>query len=77
MSRTCDARSLVRDIYRTEADIIPDHNNGTLTVRLHHMTNRSADDAVALLCEELNSTMTEFPGTNLRLIYEMVPAQSP
>lgn len=77
MSRACDARSQLRDIYSTEADLVPDHKKGTLTVRLHHMTNRAADDAVDALCQELNSTMTAFPGTNLRLVYELVPSQSP
>jgi anti-sigma factor ChrR (cupin superfamily) len=73
MSRACDARSLLRDIYRTEADLIPDHSNRTLTVRLHHMTNKAADEAVEHLCQELNSTMTMFPGTGLRLTYELLP----
>jgi hypothetical protein len=77
MSRPCDARSQLRDVYRTEADLLPDHKNGTLTVRLHHMANQAADDAVDYLCQELNSTMTVFPGTNLRLVYELVPSRSP
>ncbi len=77
MSRSCDARSQLRDVYRTEADLVPNHTNGTLTVRLHHMTNQAADDAVGYLCQELNSTMTMFPSTNLRLVYELVPSQTP
>jgi len=77
MSRSCDARSLLRDIYRTEADLVPNHTEATLTVRLHHMTNQAADGAVEYLCQELNSTNTVFPGTNLRLVYELVPSQCP
>lgn len=76
-SRTDDARSLLRQIYSTEADIVPDHAAGTLTVRLHHMANQSADSIVNRLCEELNATMTQFPGTDLRLIYELVSVQNP
>lgn len=67
-----DARSLLRQIYSTEADLLPDPVARTLTVRLHHMTNQSADSTVRRLCEEVNATMTEFPGTDLRLIYELV-----
>ena len=77
MSRPCDARSLARDIYRTEADLIPDRQSHTLTVRLHHMTNPAADKVVASICEELNQTVTTFPGTDLALRYELVPTRNP
>ena len=76
MSRPCDARSLVRDIYHTEANLLPDHNSHTLTVRLHHTTNPAADDVVAHACEELNHTETSFPGTDLALRYELVPTRN-
>jgi uncharacterized small protein (DUF1192 family) len=46
MSREDDARSFIRSLYQTEGDIIPDKEKGTLRVRLHHMTNRSADATV-------------------------------
>ena len=38
---------------------------------------KSADDALRHLCAELNSTETVFPGTNLRLAYELVASQIP
>lgn len=72
MSRHDDARSLLRAIYNTEVDIIPDMEARTLTIRLHPLANNSSDRAVRHLCEELNSTETVFPGTELRLIYELV-----
>lgn len=72
MSRHDDARSLLRAIYATEADIMPDEAAETLTVRLHHLANRSSGETVRHLCDELNATMTNFPGTNMRLIYELV-----
>lgn len=71
-SRNDDARSLLRQIYSTEADLLPDPDARTLTVRLHHMANPSADSTVRRLCDELNATMTEFPGTDLRIVYELV-----
>lgn len=67
-----DARRLLRAIYMTEADLIPNPDEKTLTVRLHHLANQSSDDAVRYLCSELNSTETIFPDTDLRLIYEFV-----
>lgn len=72
MSRHDDARSLLRAIYSTEADLIPNPDDKTLTVRLHHLANHSSDEAVRHLCAELNSTETIFPDTELRLVYELV-----
>jgi hypothetical protein len=48
-----------------------------VTVRLHHMGNRTHDDAVRHLCAELHAAETLFPGTKLRLVYELVSAQIP
>jgi hypothetical protein len=77
MTRHDDARSLLRAIYGTEVDLVPDTQAGTLTVRLHPLANQSSDDALRHLCAELNATQTLFPRTNLRLIYELVSDQSP
>lgn len=72
MSHPDEARSLLRAIYAAEADILPDLPKGILTVRLHHLANRSSADVIHHLCSELNSTETVFPGTNLRLNYKLV-----
>lgn len=67
-----EARSLLRSLYATEADILPDHQRKTLTVRLHQPANRCSAITIKNLCRELNATYTKFPGTDLRLAYEMV-----
>lgn len=72
MSRPDDARSLLRDIYTQEADILPDKEAGTLTIRLHNLTNRMSDKAAKELAKNLNETETIYPGSNLRLHYELV-----
>ena len=77
MARADDARALLRSIYTTETDLIPNEAAGTLTVRLHNMTSRIHDAAVTLLCKELNDTETVYPGTNLRLVYELVSSLIP
>lgn len=77
MSRSEDARSLLRAIYANEVDLLPDARAGALRVRLHSLANRSSDAAVAYLCQELNDTETKFPGTELRLVYELVSAAGP
>ncbi len=72
MSREDDARSLLRALYNAEVDLLPDEQAGTLTVRVHHLANRSADEVIRHLCTELNMTETIFPATTLRLVYELV-----
>lgn len=60
MTRHDDARSLLRAIYQTEADIVPDQQVRTLTVCLHPLANASSDEAVRNLCDEINATGTLF-----------------
>lgn len=77
MSRTDDARSLLRQVYETEADLKPDLVAKTLTVNLHHLTQAAHDGAISHLCEELNATETIFPGTDLKLVYKLGSSQIP
>jgi hypothetical protein len=71
LKRSDDARALLRQIYDTEVDLMPDIVAGTLTVCLHHLTQAAHDAAVRYLCEELTATETIFPGTDLRLVYKL------
>jgi hypothetical protein len=71
MHRLDDGRSLIRQVFRTEVDLIPDHQNKTLTVRLHPLTAEVHDEVVKYLCEELTFTETVFPSTDLRLVFEI------
>ena len=71
LSHPDEARRLLQSLYKTEADLLPDANQGTLTVRLHHMANPCSDAAIQKLCEELNATKTQFPRTNLRLVFKL------
>jgi hypothetical protein len=71
LKRCDDARALLRQIYNTEVDLIPDLEAKTLTVQLHHLTQAVHDSAVRYLCDELTATETIFPGTELRLVYQL------
>jgi hypothetical protein len=71
LKRSDDARALLRQIYDTEVDLMPDPVAKTLTVCLHHLTQAAHDAAVRYLCEELTATETIFPGTDLRLVYKL------
>jgi hypothetical protein len=72
VSRADETRALLREIFATEADLLPDEAAGTLTVRLHHLTNHASDEAARYLAEQLNATESVYPGTNLRLVYKLV-----
>lgn len=67
------ARSLLKALFRSDASLLPDPAAGTLTVRLLHQASRAQDAALMPLLEELNQTRTVFPGTQLRLVYELPP----
>jgi hypothetical protein len=71
LARSDDARTLVRQIFETEADLLPDAINKTLTVRLHHLTQAAHDQVLEKLCAALNETQTVFPGTDLTLIFKI------
>ena len=65
LARSDDARTLVRQIFETEADLLPDLTAKTLTVRIHHLTQAAHDQAIEQLCAALNETQTVFPDTDL------------
>lgn len=71
LARTDDARAFLREVYRTSADLHPNPAQPTLTVRLHPLATRAHDTVLRHLCAELTATETIFPGTPLRLVYEI------
>jgi len=73
MARHDDARSLLCALYSTEVDLLP---NPERKIR-YSPCACSADAAIRHLCAEINATETLFPGTELRLIYELVSSQNP
>jgi hypothetical protein len=66
-----DARALLRQIFQTDADLTPDLAAGTLTVKLHHLTQAAHDQALEKLLAYLNATLTVFPGTQLTLVFKL------
>ena len=66
-----DARSLLRQIFQTEADLTPDLAANTLTIRPHHLTQAAHDHAIEQMLADLNATQTVFPGTKLTLVFKL------
>jgi hypothetical protein len=65
MSHADEARTLLKQVYQSDANIIPDYVNNTLTVELHRMSYKKDDIIIENLCSYLNETQTVFPGTDL------------
>jgi len=66
------ARSLLKDIFTAEADLLPDAAAGMLTVRLHPLSNQRQDEAAEILARHLNDTETVFPGTEMVMRFDLV-----
>jgi len=72
MSAPEQARTLMRKLYSSDADIETDNVNKILTVKIHN-TNHWADDKILQnFCDNLNETQTVFPDTNLTIQYKLV-----
>jgi hypothetical protein len=71
MSHPDEVRTLLCALYKTEADLLPDLETQTLTIRLHHLANVMSDNVIEKLCTELNATETRFPRTNLRMVFKV------
>ena len=69
LARTDDGRSLLRDLFRSEADLHPDLEHRLLRVQVHPMANPRSNRAIAHLLEQLNAAEFTYPGTNLQLVY--------
>ena len=65
------ARAALCALYAGEADILPDDQNNTLTVRLHHSARNHTDAVLTKLCDELSATETLFPRTRLRMVFKL------
>jgi len=67
-----EGRVILKEIFTSDADMIPDFEKNLLTIQLHSLSTPRANEAVIKLCTFLNQTETCFPFTNLRLVYKTV-----
>ena len=69
-----NARRLLRALLTSDANIIPEPAEGILRIQLLGLGSDAYDRMLAPLVEELNATRTIYPGTELRLVYELALA---
>jgi len=72
LAKTDEARALIRELFVSSADIIPNETEGTLTIRIHRMVCPAHDKAISALLANLNQENFRHPETNARMIYELV-----
>ena len=65
-------KAIIKSIFKTPANIIPDYSKKQLTVELHYSSTFKKDKTIRILMDFLNEAMFNFPGTNLRLFYKFV-----
>ena len=65
LTRVDDARSIIRGLMKTTANLRPDPAGKILQIQLHGQTNSAHDRVADHLIEELNATETTCPGTEM------------
>ena len=63
LARNDDARSLLRDLFRSEADLLPDLERGLLRVEVHPMSNPRSNRAISFVAAR---SRIFFPRSSLR-----------
>lgn len=71
MGHKDEARILLKQIYKTDSDLVVDAQNKKLIVKIHPLAHHKDDRILEKLCEQLNQTQTLFPDTNLTLVYKL------
>jgi len=69
-----EKRMVVKQIIKSNADLIPDYQNQTLTIILYSLSAKRYNDAVGKILQHLNECETIFPGTSLRMIFQTFSA---
>ena len=80
MSETVDsakARAILQALFLTEANILPEPPQARLLVQVHRSACPVTDRHRQRLFEHLNQTETCYPGTALRLVFELVGSAPP
>jgi hypothetical protein len=67
-----EARALLQNLFKSEADIIPQPDDNRLLIRLHHASTPATDAHLAKLFTALNASETIYPATNLQMIFQLV-----
>ena len=74
MSHEDESRLLLKQVYKTDANLKVDKQKQQLVVEIHRLAHWKDDRILEKLCEKMNLTETMFPDTNLVIFYKLVSA---
>jgi len=66
-----EIRALVKAITHLSIDLIPDEEKKLLNIKLYPLANLRSQKALAKIIDDVNDTMTVFPGTNLVMKFQI------
>lgn len=69
-----EKRMVVKQIIQSNADLIADYKEQTLTVKLYSLAAKRYNHAVKNIVQILNDTETIFPGTSLKMVFTISSA---
>jgi hypothetical protein len=72
LAKKDEARALIRELFVSSADIMPDDQANTLTVRIHRMACSAHDKAIAALLADLTAAGFQHPETGMTMIYVLL-----
>jgi hypothetical protein len=72
MSHKDESRLLLKQIYKTDANLRLDEENKRLIVEIHGLAHWKDDRVLEKLCASMNETETRFPDSDLTLFYKLV-----
>ena len=65
-----EGRAFLKSLFQLPADIVPDEQAETLTIKFHAMANPRSNKALKDLCEIMNAEAFCFPQTSLKMVFE-------
>jgi hypothetical protein len=77
MSHKDESRLLLKQIYKTDANLIVDHENKKMIIEIHRLAHWKDDVVLEKLCDAMNDTETIFPNSCLTLNYKLVSSSIP
>ena len=69
--KTNEIRALLKSVLFSKADIMPDYKNNTLSVKLYSLATPRDNLALEKICHLLNDTDTVFPGSDLKMVFNI------
>lgn len=65
-----EGRQIIQSILASDADLLPDNEAKTLTVKIHGQATPKINELLKSLCEQMNETKTIYPDTDLTIIFK-------